>query len=230
MVKIVALSDIHGHLPAIPECDLLIIAGDICPTSNHSRPFQADWLMGIFNPWIKNVPAKNKVIIAGNHDFVFEDRPYNFSPSKLNCIYLENFSVEIDGIKIWGSPFSRWFYSWAFNAPETDNEEVFLDKLYSKIPQDTDIIISHGPPIGYGDITLEGTRTGSIKLLEHFKRTSAKLLLVGHIHEDRGIFELDKNKTIVNCSYLDRGYSPYENYAFQIDFEKSKGIIDIQEI
>lgn len=227
-MKIVAVSDMHGYLPGIPECDLFIIAGDICPTRNHTRPFQANWLKDIFNPWLKNVPAKNKVIIAGNHDWIFYDSKNMVL--KLDCIYLENYSVEIEGIKLWGSPFSRFFCDWAFNAPENDELEVFLDNLYSSIPKDTDIIISHGPPNGYGDMTLEGIRTGSTKLVEHFLRTDAKLLFTGHIHEDRGIFKLSENKTIVNCSYLDRGYVPYENYAFKIIFEKNKGIVDISEI
>lgn len=186
MTKIVAISDMHGHLPEIPRCDLFIIAGDICPSRNHTRPFQSNWLTDTFNPWLKNLPAKNKVIIAGNHDWIFYDSK-NMVP-KLDCIYLENSGVEIEGIRLYGSPFSRFFCDWAFNFPENDTQGI-TQKTWDAIPDDTDILITHGPAFGYGDLSGSSKygftcqRDGDPILLEAVKRVKPKWFFFGHFHE-----------------------------------------------
>jgi predicted phosphohydrolase len=73
--KIIAVSDLHGALPTIPPCDLLLIAGDVAPTMNHSLRFQADWLDTDFRFWLESLPAQKIVFIAGNHDLVFQQEP-----------------------------------------------------------------------------------------------------------------------------------------------------------
>ena len=107
-MKIVAISDTHGQLlEDIPPCDIFIHAGDICPVTNHTRSFQSNWLRDKFAPWLESVPAKHKVIIAGNHDWIWY-KSKNLVP-KLNCHYLENSSVEINGLLLWGSPWTPYF-------------------------------------------------------------------------------------------------------------------------
>jgi hypothetical protein len=153
-MKIVCVSDLHGLLPEVPSCDLLLIGGDICPAYDHTFYFQQVWLRDIFYPWLKKQPAKNKVLVAGNHDFIFQEfSKYDWKnffnhPMMTNksCYYLQDDGVDLDGLKIWGSPWQLPFYDWAFNLPEAE-----LQKKWELIPQDTDIILLHGPPCGYGD-------------------------------------------------------------------------------
>ena len=76
-MKVVALSDPHGQLPGqVPPCDLLLLAGDLCPVENHGIAFQANWLDRTLRPWLKRVPARKVVGVAGNHDFIFEKAPF----------------------------------------------------------------------------------------------------------------------------------------------------------
>ena len=64
-------------------------------------------------------------------------------------IYLEDSSCEVLGYKIWGSPWTPWFCDWGFNARRGEESKSHWDK----IPNDTDIILTHGPPLGFGDKT-----------------------------------------------------------------------------
>ena len=207
-MRICAISDLHGHLPKIEESDLLLIAGDICPTYDHDIRFQYQWLDGSFREWLKAQPAKDIVLVAGNHDFIFEKNPQGIKDLNLPCHYLENEAKEIAGLKIYGSPWSLWFWDWAFNSPTRENGgEEFLAKFYKDIPDDTDIIISHGPPFGYGDLTSRGESTGSTALLDRIKQIKAKYVIAGHIHEAYGKYEIPGIDTIVyNASILNLRY------------------------
>lgn len=210
--KVICISDLHGLLPEIPECDILIIGGDICPATNHSISFQSHWLNHDFAEWLESIPAKHVIGIAGNHDLIFEKQP-ELVPASLKWKYLQDSSIEIEGFKIYGTPWQIFFCDWAFNAPEEDDQEVFLAQKYSQIPLDTDIIISHGPPFGYGDMTRNGTTTGSQALLSRIRKVCPKLVVTGHIHEAHGEYGLilDRNNTghyipIINASLLDDRY------------------------
>src|SRR3990167_818471 len=74
-MRIVALSDQHGHLPDIPPCDLLIIAGDVCPDrfgpfwAMHAPEQQRSWFDRHVRPWLAEVPATHKLLTWGNHDW-----------------------------------------------------------------------------------------------------------------------------------------------------------------
>ena len=214
-MKIVAISDQHGFLPKIPSCDLFLIAGDLCPAINHSLPFQESWLETNFKPWLEAVDAKCKVVIAGNHDFIAEHRKATvekiFRNSK-NVHYLHESSCEFEGLKIYGIPHTLYFYDWAFNLYEAD-----LKKKWAKIPADTDILVSHGPPYGYGDLAPRiitnkneqewpaGEHVGSPSLREWISETQPKLVVFGHIHEGRGEWKCGDttvaNVTVVNSKY-----------------------------
>src|SRR5579872_5736067 len=143
MTKIVITSDLHGNLLDIPECDILIIAGDICPDS-HSL-LQAQWLNVAFRDWLNSIPAKHVVGIAGNHDLVFE-RAFHLVPTGLRWHYLQHNMIELEGFKIFGMPWIKPIWG-AFQR-----DEVGLEQKYSQIPNDVDIVISHGPPHGIGDL------------------------------------------------------------------------------
>jgi Icc-related predicted phosphoesterase len=145
-VRIVATSDLHGTLPEIPPCDLLLIAGDVTPVWNHERNFQALWLRSKFSDWLNSVPADEIVGVGGNHDFELAESP--FLSYDLPWRYLDNEAVTISGLKIWGSPLSPTFGNWAFMRDDRG-----LAEEWAKIPEDVDILMVHGPPFGHRDVT-----------------------------------------------------------------------------
>ncbi len=201
MILVVAVSDLHGHLPNIPPCDILLVAGDIAPSSHIA--LQEKWLKTAFRDWLERVPAKEIVGIAGNHDFIFEQKP-DLVP-KLKWKYLQDSQIELFGLKIWGTPWQPRFYDWAFNADEPD-----LKNKFNLIPTGTDILVSHGPPFGIGDYVpgrnggdLE--HVGSPSLLDRVLKVKPKLHVFGHIHEGRGEYERDGVK-FVNATVVDRRY------------------------
>lgn len=206
-MKIVTFSDPHGQHDRLilPGGDVLICAGDISP--NGKRKDVID-----FFDWFSEQPHKYKICIAGNHDFFFDTNhernpnmfPYN--PLDIipdNVIYLENNSVEIEGVKIWGSPMTPWFFNWAFNLVETE-----LQTFWKQIPLDIDIIVTHGPAYGFGDkVKRDGKMVGCKHLLETIKNIEPKAHICGHIHEGYGEYLSRDGKTLMlNSSILDENY------------------------
>ncbi|MGE3803080.1 MAG: metallophosphoesterase [Gemmataceae bacterium] len=215
-VRIVAVSDLHGVLPEIPECDLLLIAGDIEPTSNHDVRFQAEWLDGPFRHWLAGTPAGQRIFIAGNHDLVFEQNPA-LLPRDLPAVYLQDSGTEWRGLHIWGTPWQPWFFDWAFNLREPD-----LVAKWDMIPAGTDILIVHGPPHRYGDAVPRKRgldNTGSPSLLARIEQIKPKLVVFGHIHEGRGQWQLGPT-VLANVTILDEKYQhvypPWE-YELAVD-------------
>ena len=92
-----------------------------------------------------------KVLVSGNHDWLFE-KDYSLAKNLCqynNITYLEDSEATLGGLRIYGTPWQPWFYDWAFNLPRLGNE---LHDKWAKIPIGTDILITHGPPNGYGDL------------------------------------------------------------------------------
>lgn len=219
-MKICAISDQHGYLPNISKCDIFIIGGDICPVNNHKIKFQREWLLREFNPWIKNIDAKYKFIVFGNHDFIGQEQPdIKYS---LNCVVLYHEVIEIEGIKIWGSPWTRKFFDWAFNMSAKD-----LYKLHKNIPK-CDIIVTHGPPYGFGDIVNRSikkdgivikrwqTNAGSPGLIRNILQNEPKLVIGGHLHSGNGVRKLG-NTTIANVSIVNEAYKLcYNPFEYEI--------------
>lgn len=191
MRRIIAVSDLHGHLPMIPPCDLLLIAGDICPGGNLLS--QAKWLDINFRAWLKTIPAKEIVMIAGNHDMIFERAPESV-PTNLSCHYLQDNKIELLGLKIYGTPWQKPFWG-AFNLNEPE-----LEKKYQCIPGAIDILISHGPPFGIGD-EVSGQHVGSKALREKIFEIKPKLIVFGHIHDAFGQWQINE-MTFANVSLL----------------------------
>ena len=199
---VVAVSDLHGTLPTIPPCDLLLIAGDVCPVTNHDLDYQENWLRFDFRDWLAGLPARKTVLIAGNHDFVFEKRT-NVLPTNYPATYLQDSGITWEGFKIWGTPWQPWFFDWAFNL-----DEPGLKRKWDLIPADTDILVVHGPPHGLGDGVPErqGMRhTGSPSLLQRIEQISPKLVVFGHIHEGRGQWLIGRT-VLANVTILDERY------------------------
>lgn len=200
--SIVAISDQHGTLPELPECDLLLIGGDICPITNHGVDFQQSWLLSEYRRWLESVPARKIIMVAGNHDFVFEQRS-GFLPADYPATYLQDSECQWEGLRIWGTPWQPWFCDWAFNLYEPE-----LKKKWALIPKGIDILVLHGPPRGYGDRVLgSGEETGSPALLQRIKTVAPRLAIFGHIHEGRGQWQLGPT-TLANVSLLNERYKP----------------------
>lgn len=202
-MKIVAVSDLHGFLPAIPPCDLLLLAGDLCPRKVFGEKAQAEWLDSDFRRWLRQAPARQIIGVAGNHDFIFQNRR-DLLPADLPWTYLQDSGTTWEGWKVWGSPWQPWFFDWAFNLYEPE-----LVKKWALIPADTDILVLHSPPHGYGDGVLrgggQGAHAGSPGLLDRIRQVAPRLVVFGHIHEGRGQWQLGPtvlaNVSIVNERY-----------------------------
>lgn len=216
------------------DLDILIFAGDCT-----SRGSEND--VDIFMNWFNMQPAKEKVMIAGNHDYFFDyelkekniRHPWETHPELLvnnmlnkypNIHYLNDSGVELYGLNIWGSPVQPWFYDWAFNRLrntkhfESYKEPYVKEKKYIKehwdlIPKNTDILITHGPPYGYGDLLEprfrrgDEDRVGCIDLMNRIKEVKPKVSVFGHIHEGYGVSE-DEHTKYINASSLNSHYKP----------------------
>lgn len=156
-----------------------------------------------FGEWFSSLPHENKVVIAGNHDFMFESALSTAIKLLGDVIYLQDSSTYKCGFKIYGSPWQPWFYDWAFNLQRGETIAV----KWNKIPLDTDILITHGPPARILDKTLEGDIVGCEDLLKRIGEVKPTLHVFGHIHEAYGVVR--KGETVhVNACNCDRKYRP----------------------
>lgn len=202
-LKIWHISDTHGYhdLLDIPkDVDMVIHSGDV--SNPRELAFSIIECMN-FLDWFEKLSIKYKVLIAGNHDIAFERRAIDRADMILrDIIYLENDNIIIEGVKIWGSPITPSFgVGWAFNRKRDK-----LHDLWASIPEDTDIVISHGPPKGILDHSYaqEGNvyeRCGCAALSKRILALQPKLCLFGHIHNCRdiinaGTMQLSGYKTI----------------------------------
>lgn len=203
MVKIVATADLHGHLPKIESCEILLIAGDLCPEKTQSE--QVAWLDGPFRNWLESVDTRHIVCTAGNHDYFFEKSP-ELIPKGLRWHYLLDSGFRCEGLSIYGTPWQTPFCG-AFNLPEEK-----LASIYAKIPLDTDIILSHGAPFEIGDELFNAesnryTLTGSPSLRKRALAIKPKLCIFGHIHSQYGLYEVE-GITFANVSLVNDDREP----------------------
>jgi Icc-related predicted phosphoesterase len=234
-MRICALSDIHGQLCKVAPCDLVLLAGDLAGHYTHGYAGDADdlygqsqWLHIEFSDWLKSLPCENHAFCFGNHDWIAQ-KCFSSLPSHFKNHLLHNNSLEMLGLKIWGSPWTLNFYDWAFNSP-VENGEEFLDKIWQTIPDDTDIVVVHQPPKDYGDLAPRNERTGSQSLLNRIKQVQPLLVCSGHIHIDAGVRRYDRGNKhpgiIVNASILDEEYKMVRE-PFYFDLDKEAGTIEI---
>jgi len=210
MTRIVAVADLHGNLPLdLPGGDVLVIAGDVCPLVDHDRPAQQRWLEGSFYPWLGELPHPEVIWIAGNHDFVCEGPEW--SPGGRGH-YLRDAGIELGGLTIYGTPWVPNLPQWAFHASDQE-----LAATASRIPQ-VDVLVSHGPPAGFGDRLTSGDRIGSVALGARLEVVPPRLCLFGHIHEDHGRWEHGET-TLANVAYVDELYEirPEAAQVFELE-------------
>ncbi len=205
-MKFVCISDTHGkhRKMRIPDGDVLIHAGDF--TMGGREQEIAD-----FNFWLESLPHMHKVVVPGNHDMLFESSPglaRVLLPAAKVLIHEE---VVVEGMRVFGSPWTPVFHDWAFNYKQTEANE-----RWSTIPDGVDVVVTHGPARCILDNTKRtGERAGCPALLKRLQQVRPKLHICGHIHEGRGWAVID-GITHVNASMLDYNYQP-TNEAIIID-------------
>jgi len=201
-MKIWHFSDTHTYhsLLNIPEdIDIAIFSGDC---SNPKDPYSNEQEVLNFLCWYGMVvKAKYKIFVAGNHDSSIEKRFVNKETfAEHGIMYLENETVEVEGLKIWGSPYTPTFNDWSFMKARHK-----IGVIWDSIPEDTDIVIVHGPPKGIMDYSYD--RNGKLEmcgcsaLLKRILNIEPKLFLSGHIHNNEdiinaGTLKLSAYKTI----------------------------------
>ena len=209
--EITFISDTHGKhyklTDDLPGGWMIIHAGDV---SNRGLISE----INDFTLWFSKLPYEHKIFIAGNHDFGFENedakKQINIPD---NVIYLQDSEVVIDGIKIYGSPWQPEFNNWAFNLKRGEQ----LVKKWSMIPNDTDILITHGPAFGMLDYVVQGLTVGCEDLVRRVFEINPKIHVFGHIHFSYGM-KKSVDTTFINASSLGERYY-YDNKPIVVDYD-----------
>jgi len=226
MTRILHISDTHGFHNEFPDdtfddIDIVIHSGDC---SNYFNVVRNEQEVINFMNWYERVPVKHKIYVAGNHDTSIERRKVKHIDIRdRGIIYLENDGVEIEGFKIWGSPITPTFGEWAFMKARDKTHDV-----WKQIPNDTDILVVHGPPKGVRDLSFN--RDGKLEMCgDHALmrrcfdlKDTLKLVCFGHIHDmenvyNQGVSRFSKtittfsNGACVHDGRFDRGLTSYGN-------------------
>jgi len=146
-MRLVCISDTHSANPVLPEGDILVHAGDM---SRHGR-----WSEIMeFDSWMAGLPHKHKIVIAGNHDIDLDRDAYETEPLLQSCTYLRDSGVEVEGLKFWGVPWTPDYFpeNWGFNHPSPSEA---CQAVWDRVPEGIDVLISHGPPPGESETSLE---------------------------------------------------------------------------
>jgi Icc-related predicted phosphoesterase len=197
-----AYSDLHGMLPRVDPCDVLLLGGDVSPLEGERDVERMSaWIEGEFSDWLAACPADRILLVPGNHDFVFEARAdWPDLPAELLIDQL----VDLDGVSLYASPWVPKLMEWAFYG---DDEK--LKASAAAIPEDTDIWLEHGPPYGFLDrLWRDGRHVGNSHTLNAMVAKPPQFFLCGHIHEAAGITE-HHGVTIANNSFVDEFYEPH---------------------
>jgi predicted phosphodiesterase len=194
-MRLVLISDTHNQHGKIvlPKGDVLVHAGDFTMGGTESE-------ITAFAAWLDEQDFAHKIVVAGNHDFLFEREP-ELARSLLpaDAHYLQDSAVALAGLRFWGAPWQPWFMDWAFNLPRGPE----LARKWALIPQGIDVLITHGPPQGTGDVTVTGESIGCADLAAALARVRPRLMVFGHVHEGHGVYG-DR----VNAAICDHRYRP----------------------
>jgi Icc-related predicted phosphoesterase len=221
-MRITFISDTHTKHKSVeallPGGDLIIHAGDLMNSGRNSNDISD------FCKWFNELEQyDHKVFIAGNHDRMFEDYPekaMEIVNSYKWVDYLQDNWIQVGDdvsmVKIYGSPWQPEFYNWAFNLPRNGAE---LKSIWERIPTDTDILITHGPPQSKLDTSgppWNQPLLGCELLMERVKEVKPKIHLFGHIHGGYG-YVFDGDTHYFNASVLDERYD-FTNKPMTIDW------------
>ena len=215
-IKIWHLSDTHcqhRHIEDQKDIDIVIHSGDF---SNAKDPYINEQEVRDFATWYKTLSAPVKILVAGNHDTSVEKKLIDKEFfAGYNITYLEHESVEVLGLNIFGSPYTPRFHDWAFNVNRGK-----LWNYWEVIPDNTDILVTHGPPKGILDNDLDKQLGDSALYMTLPRLTNLKIHQFGHIHNrvqsgdryiNRGTFESPVHRPkFINASYVDLRHKPQE--------------------
>jgi Icc-related predicted phosphoesterase len=198
VVRFVVISDTHGQHAAVelPPGDIIIHAGDVSRMGKEREIIS-------FLDWFAALPYRYRVFVAGNHDFYFEKSSDNDIAQIIpdGVTYLNDTGVTIEGIEIWGSPITPWFFDWAFNR----HRGADIQKHWALIPASTSVLVTHGPPYGILDRTIGNEPAGCSDLLKRIHDIKPACHIFGHIHEGYG--QMEKEETVfINASVVDERY------------------------
>ena len=200
-MRIVLLSDTHTHQGlSIPAGDVLVHAGDATSTGTPDEVER-------FLQWFDAQPHRRRLFIAGNHDWLFQrqpDRAARMLAGHPGITYLQDAGVEIDGLRFYGSPWQPEFCQWAFNLPRRGQA---LREVWARIPEGTEVLITHGPPHGTLDQVRGGLHLGCEDLAARVAAVRPRLHVFGHIHDGFGVRRSGKT-VFVNASTCDEAYRP----------------------
>jgi len=239
--RFVLMSDTHGkhNDVLLPTGDVLIHAGDFTKLGEKGT-------IENLNDYFARARQQFQEIfcIAGNHDILFHSKFYEsdwtrFHKRKLNaeecqaalkdCTYLQDssFTLKGGGIEIFGSPWSPEFYDWAFNLPRGDP----IRAIWKRIPCSTDVLITHGPPLGRGDGTQYSGHVGCFDLLQEVQeRIQPRLHVFGHIHEGAGV-TFDGCTLFVNAANLNINYeATTECVVVDLPHDKTKSAMVVEPV
>lgn len=195
-MKLVFLSDTHSQHDQIevPEGDILIHCGDALGRGTVSDTIK-------FNAWLGALPHKYKIFVPGNHDELFEVNEGYARELMTNATVLIDEPIEIEGLKFYGSPWTPTFYNWNFMMPDSA-----LAQVWSKIPNNLDVLITHGPPYGILDFNSRGDLCGSQTLHNAVIQKQPRIHAFGHIHEAAGTVRHNGTQ-FINAAVLDGWYN-----------------------
>jgi len=208
-IKIVCISDTHlsHNQVEIPECDLLIHAGDFSFVGKMVDVIELNQWFGKLK---EKGTIKQAILIAGNHDWIAQKNPSWTKEAFTNCIYLDEEPCEVFGLKVFGSAWTPEFNNWAFNAKRGKE----IARHWAKIPDDTQILVTHGPPHGILDINTEEIYSLPLgpdhlgceelrKRVDELKEL--KLHVFGHIHSSSNTQTIN-GVQFINASVLNESY------------------------
>jgi Icc-related predicted phosphoesterase len=209
-IRVVCISDTHGQHAklSMPDGELLVHAGDFMAFGDRPKEIVE------FNQWLGKQPHQYKVVIAGNHDLMFERHPGTARELLSNGIYLENSGVELLGLKVWGSPVQPEFNSWAFNVARG----AAIRRYWQMIPPNVDILVTHGPPFGVLDrVNPSAAHLGCEELLISVEMSRPRLHVFGHIHGGHGSIA-GRGTQFVNASVVNEAYQVvYDPQVIEIE-------------
>lgn len=223
-MRITFISDTHTkhNMLNLPGGDILIHAGDIMNSGWNMSDVTA------FLNWFHKQDYDELIFIAGNHDRKFENDPLDVKELLEQyplITYLQDDWVEVEGIKIYGSPWQPEFYNWAFNLPRRGDA---LKEKWDSIPADTDILITHGPPQGHLDTSgppYNEPNLGCELLRVKVDELKPKFHVFGHIHGGSGYKE-HNGTHFINASILNEAYTQV-NDGITVDWNVETGEVKL---
>jgi predicted phosphodiesterase len=204
MLRVACLADLHGYLPYPVQADLAVIAGDLCPEGTFIDQYA--WFYTHFQRWLLTWECE-VVYIAGNHDYLMARWPGKFPGLPWHTYLQDSTAAPLLSWEYRPHQFTR-VHGMPWSLPYGQYEFMANEAMISwKLPSQTDILVSHGPAYGIGDVGYRKQHAGSRALLEWIKQTKPKLVVHGHIYEGYGVYEVG-DTIVVNAAIRDGNFEP----------------------